>query len=94
MTNTKWRLKILGNFLLSIYKVIIALIFRGEITVNKHNLKRDPNKQKCIFVFLDGTENTEKSQTNVWRLLRIGVIFTQVSMGGKIDVMDFRVLLP
>jgi hypothetical protein len=39
-----------------------------EIAVDVHALKGDPNKQKGIFVFFDGTQNTKSSQTNVWRL--------------------------
>lgn len=31
----------------------------------------DPNQKKNIFVFLDGTANDQKSQTNVWKMFQI-----------------------
>ncbi len=34
----------------------------------KHSFRGDPDKQKDIFVFLDGTKNDPSSRTNVWKL--------------------------
>lgn len=39
-----------------------------DVFIDRHDLSGDPNNQKRIFVFLDGTENDPASGTNVWRL--------------------------
>jgi len=36
-----------------------------------HEFKGDTNKNKNIFVFLDGTENEPQSYTNIWRLYEL-----------------------
>lgn len=38
------------------------------LSVQTYAFKGDSNKQKDIFVFLDGTANNPNSETNVWRL--------------------------
>ena len=42
-----------------------------EFSVAEHAMQGDPNKQKAIFVFLDGTANNPNSQTNVWQLYEL-----------------------
>ena len=37
----------------------------------EHAFEGSPEKQKNIFVFLDGTKNTMTSKTNVWRLFQL-----------------------
>ncbi len=42
-----------------------------ELSIIVHQFQGDPNKQKGIFVFLDGTENRANSTTNVWQLYEL-----------------------
>ena len=44
---------------------------KQEIDISIIGMRGDPRKQKSIFVFLDGTSNTRKSDTNIGRLYKI-----------------------
>lgn len=41
---------------------------KSEFFIRSYQLTGNPNKHKSIFIFLDGTANDPKSETNVWRL--------------------------
>jgi hypothetical protein len=53
---------------ISLFSLVAGCTAHSKLNCNIHEVITDPKKPKNIFVFFDGTANSPKSQTNVWKL--------------------------